>query len=371
MIEFIDQLAQQSGIPFVSAFFLGLSTAIAPCTFAANVAAIGYIAKDAKNPFKALSSGIFFSIGRMLTYLFIGLFMISAGRVIGSFARDTQSYGNLIIGPLLIAIGIWFAGSFDLPISLGEGHVLSTAKRMYHRGYMGALLVGIIFGFAFCPYSGMLFFGLLIPLALSSSSGPVLPAIFGLGVNIPVLIFAGLLYFSATRARSFGRALAATWPYLSKVIGMVLVVTGCYYTGPYLGQYWGIQHGGILLFVCSLIVLATAYLVRARRDAASFKEPVRETPKRESVSYAKNKAAVATRKEQNHEQKKLPKSEDIDTVLHGLSTQLSEARAHDYFRLKREYDRIEQEIERRGMQGSYADALRACHDVLQNLLKEL
>jgi hypothetical protein len=242
---------------------------------------------------------------------------------------------------------------------------------MYHRGYLGALLVGIIFGFAFCPYSGMLFFGLLIPLALSSSSGPVLPAIFGLGVNIPVLIFAGLLYFSATRARSFGRALAATWPYLSKVIGMVLVVTGCYYTGPYLGQYWGIQQGEILLLICSMIVIAMAYLIRARANAAPHHDAGHETPQRLPTSHTKKGDTAPPRHESYHEPKKSSTSEDIDEMIHELSTHLSEARAHDYFRLKREYDRLEEEIERRGVQGSYADTLRACHDVLQSLLKEL
>jgi cytochrome c biogenesis protein CcdA len=60
-------------------------------------------------------------------------------------------------------------------------------------GVLGAFLLGVLFTLAFCPYSAVLFFGALIPLGLTSDSGLILPAIYGLGTGLPVRIFSHVL----------------------------------------------------------------------------------------------------------------------------------------------------------------------------------
>jgi len=46
--------------------------------------------------------------------------------------------------------------------------------------YWSALLLGMVFALAFCPYSGVLFFVMLIPLTISSASGLYLPVVLPL-----------------------------------------------------------------------------------------------------------------------------------------------------------------------------------------------
>ncbi len=252
----MDQLAFESSISLISALFIGIATAIAPCTFATNVAAISYIAHYVDNPKKAFMTAVSFTLGRMATYVALGAIMISAGRVVGSIARDTQSYGNLIIGPVLIVIGFAFTGAFSLNFSWGNGVIADRMPSLAKKGVLGAFVLGAMFAVAFCPYSGMLFFGMLIPLSISSSYGVVLPGIFGIGVSLPVILFSILIYFSASRARSFGKAITASWKYIGRSLGLIIIVVGCYSVAPYLAEWYGISYAFelITLLFCSAAV---------------------------------------------------------------------------------------------------------------------
>ncbi|MBN1786228.1 MAG: sulfite exporter TauE/SafE family protein [Candidatus Methanofastidiosa archaeon] len=271
-IDLIDQLAFNSSIPLVSAFFIGVATSIAPCAFASNVAAISYISRNLGNPKRSLTYGILFTAGRMLTYVAIGAMMISAGRVIGDFARGTQTYGNLLMGPLLLIIGFIFMGILNLNFNTGSGAVSKAAAWFKDRGGIGAFVMGMIFAFAFCPYSGLLFFGLLIPLALGTSYGYALPAAFGVGISIPVLMFVGLLYVSVSRARNYGRIMNRSWPLISKALGAVLVILGSYYLSPYITARYGISYVFELLSVF-LLSFAGLLLIRSFKASSSDKSP--------------------------------------------------------------------------------------------------
>jgi len=263
-IDFIEQLAFSSSMPLISAFFIGLATAISPCAFAANVAAIGYISRNIDNPLKSLRSGIMFTLGRTVTYMAIGMVMIIAGRVIGSLARDTQTYSNIIIGPILLLIGLVFMGVISFNMAPDAGIISRAMKWFNNKGEAGAFLMGAVFAFAFCPYSGLMFFGLLIPLALGSSYGMILPGIFGIGVSIPVLIFVGLLYFSASRARNYGRFISSIWPAASILIGTALIIVGTYYISPYIESRVDITY--VFELLCAMILSFSGLVLLRRHD---------------------------------------------------------------------------------------------------------
>ena len=270
-IGFIDQLAFNTSIPLISAFFIGIATAIAPCAFATNVAAISYLAHHMNRPGKALRAGLFFTFGRMLTYLAIGMVMILTGQVLGGLARGMQSYGNLLMGPLLIVMGLVFSGVFSINFSTGSSLVSYASNKFSNRGNLGAFVMGAVFGLAFCPYSGMLFFGLLIPLSLESTYGVFLPALFGVGVSLPVLAFVFLLYFSASRARSFGQAVNKSWPIIGRSIGIVMIIIGCYYVTPYITDRYAISHAFAIMsiFLLSIVGLILVRSVSTQRYACT------------------------------------------------------------------------------------------------------
>ncbi len=61
--------------------------------------------------------------------------------------------------------------------------------------YWDVFLLGVVFALAFCPYSGVLYFGMLIPLTISSS-GLHLPVVFAIATGIPVILFAWLIAYT-------------------------------------------------------------------------------------------------------------------------------------------------------------------------------
>ena len=64
--------------------------------------------------------------------------------------------------------------------------------------YWDAFLLGCIFALAFCPFSGVLYFGMLIPITISSASGLYLPIVFAIATGLPVILFAWLLAFTVS-----------------------------------------------------------------------------------------------------------------------------------------------------------------------------
>ncbi|RLD32073.1 MAG: sulfite exporter TauE/SafE family protein, partial [Bacteroidetes bacterium] len=105
-MEFLTDLLENNSLPVLSAFILGLMTAISPCPLATNITAIGFISKDIENRNKVFFNGLVYTLGRAVSYtgLAVVLFYGADQFRISGFL---QQYGEKIIGPLLIIIGLF------------------------------------------------------------------------------------------------------------------------------------------------------------------------------------------------------------------------------------------------------------------------
>ena len=90
--------------------------------------------------------------------------------------------------------------------------------------------MGMLFALAFCPYSGALYFGMLIPMTVASPSGLFLPLLFALGTGVPVMIFAYLLAFSASKVGTAFNAIRKVEVGMRYAAGIVFVLAGIYYS---------------------------------------------------------------------------------------------------------------------------------------------
>ena len=68
MFDVLNNLLENSTFPVLSAFILGLMTAISPCPLATNITAIGYISKDIENKNKVFYNGLIYTLGRAISY---------------------------------------------------------------------------------------------------------------------------------------------------------------------------------------------------------------------------------------------------------------------------------------------------------------
>lgn len=224
---FLTDLLDNSNMPWITAIILGLLTAISPCPLATNITAIGYISKDIDDKRKVFFNGIFYTIGRAVTYTGLALFiMLGADQF--KFSDFLQRYGEKVIGPLLLIIGLFM---LDL-IRINLPDLQGLSKRMEKKikwGYGNAILLGLVLALAFCPYSGVLYFGMLIPLSMSSSSGLLLPPIFAVATAIPVIILSWLLAYMVGRVSSFYNMVKSFELWFRRIAAVLFILIGLYY----------------------------------------------------------------------------------------------------------------------------------------------
>ena len=229
-MEWIHNLLETATAPVLIAFLLGILTAISPCPLATNIASIGYISRDIENKKAIFIKGVLYTIGRILAYTALGIILISVleeGASIFGIQKYVSKWGELLIGPILIAIGIFMlvGHKLNLPKFGFNGSGESYAK----KGGWGAFFLGILFALAFCPSSGVLYFGMLIPLSVSSNSGWLLPMIYALATALPVLAVAWILAYSVQNLGTFYGKVRKIQKWLNLVVGILFLFIGIYY----------------------------------------------------------------------------------------------------------------------------------------------
>lgn len=230
-MEFLQTLLDNSQIPAFTAFLLGLLTALSPCPMATNITAIGFISKGIENRRRVLWSGVLYTLGRTLAYSVLGailIYIIRIGADTFNLQKNIAEWGEIVVGPALVIIGIlMILGEF---VSLGgkfgfQGS--SWTEKL--SGPLGAFLLGILFAMAFCPTSGILYFGMLIPMSATASAGYLLPVVFAIASALPVLVVAWILAFSINSLGSFMGRIKSLQKWLNRIVAMLFLLVGVYY----------------------------------------------------------------------------------------------------------------------------------------------
>jgi len=227
MEQILTNLLDSTELPVLSAFILGLMTAISPCPLATNITAIGFISKNLESRKKVFLNGLYYTLGRAITYTSIGLiFFFGASKF--KVSGFLNQWGEKIIGPLLIILGILMLDFIRIQFR-GFGKMTEKFSKKSGTGSWQALLLGIVFALAFCPYSGVLYFGMLIPMTISSASGLYLPIVFAIGTGIPVIILAWLIAFSISEVGAFYQRMKSFEKWFRRVIAVLFIIVGIYY----------------------------------------------------------------------------------------------------------------------------------------------
>ena len=225
----LHQLSESLNIPVLSALFLGLLTAISPCPMATNIAAIAYVSRRATERRYAVITGALYTLGRMVSYSIIGILIIVVGLEIPGVASLLQDFGEKILGPLLIVVGLIMLSIDRFSFGLGGAKLASLGEKVADWGMIGGFLLGVLFALAFCPYSAILFFGVLIPLALKSTGGVTLPAVFAIGTGLPVLVFGTLLSMGVARVSTWLNAVTRVERVIRIIVSIIFIGVGIYY----------------------------------------------------------------------------------------------------------------------------------------------
>lgn len=228
-MEYLQNLLDGSTVPVVTAFLLGLLTAISPCPLATNITAIGYISRDITDRNRIFRDGLLYALGRIAAYTLLGAVLIAIlreGASMFALQKTISRYGEMLLAPALILIGLFmlFGHKLNLP-QFGFSH----GDKIKKRGGWGALLLGVLFALAFCPTSGIFYFGMLIPMSATETGGYLLPAVFALATALPVVAVAWILAYSVAGLGRFYSRMQAFQKWFNRIVALLFIAVGIYY----------------------------------------------------------------------------------------------------------------------------------------------
>jgi cytochrome c biogenesis protein CcdA len=194
-----------------------------------NIAAIAYISRRLADDRKfAVLSSLFYALGRITSHALLGIIIIGIGLEVTGIRNFLESVGTYVIGPFLIAVGLLMLFADRLSFG-GGGRMAALSDKVSNWGLPGAFLMGFFFALAFCPYSALLFFAVMIPLALTAKGGIFLPPVFALGSGLPVVIVGVFLSAGVTAASIWAKNLTKFQKYIQVFMALALIGIGIYY----------------------------------------------------------------------------------------------------------------------------------------------
>ena len=229
-MDILQTWLEGSEVPVLTAFLLGLLTAVSPCPLATNMTAIGFISKDIESKDRTFLLGILYTIGRMVAYSLLGallIWMLRRGFDTFDLQSKVSQWGEMLLSPVLIVMGLVMLFGDRLPLS---GFGLNASEKSGRlRGAWGSLLLGILFAMAFCPTSGLFYFGMLIPMSASATGGYVLPAVYALATGLPVVIVAWIIAYSIGNIAGFYKKMQVFQKWLNRMVAVLFIIVGIYY----------------------------------------------------------------------------------------------------------------------------------------------
>lgn len=212
-----------------AAVWLGVLTSISPCPLATNIAALSFIGRQLGSPRAVLASGVLYTLGRAVTYTALGSILVYSLVSTPMLSHLLQKYSTKILGPLLIVVGMILLGMIEprLPGFRGGTRLQDRARR---SGVWGSGLLGMVLALSFCPVSGALFFGSLLPLAVRDHSPLLYPAAYGLGTALPVVLVAVLLALGFQSLTGAFRRMTWVESWARPATGAIFIAAGIFTT---------------------------------------------------------------------------------------------------------------------------------------------
>ncbi|HUW91675.1 MAG TPA: aromatic aminobenezylarsenical efflux permease ArsG family transporter [Bacteroidales bacterium] len=226
-MEFLLKILENTQYSVITAMVLGLMTAISPCPLATNISAIGFISRDLEDRRRVFINGLVYTLGRAVSYTGIALIIyFGAGQI--DISGWFQKWGEKFLGPLLIIIGLFMLDFIKLKLP-GFSSLTDKIGEKGRKSYFNALLLGMLFAMAFCPYSAVLYFVMLIPLTVASADGLILPVIFAVATGIPVIMFAWLLAYAVGNVGKMYSRIKTFELWFRRIVAVLFIGVGIYY----------------------------------------------------------------------------------------------------------------------------------------------
>ena len=131
-----------------------------------------------------------------------------------SVQKVVSKYGEMLIAPLLIVIGVYMLDIIKL--NLPKINFSGNNLKRKTKGSWGAL-----------------YFGMLMPMSAAETGGYLLPVVYAIATGLPVILVAWVLAYSVAGLGKLYNRIQVFEKWLRKVIAILFIAVGIYYAVMY------------------------------------------------------------------------------------------------------------------------------------------
>lgn len=201
------------------AFIAGILTSFTPCALSSIPLVIGYVGGTGqRSTRKAFQLSVIFALGSAVTFTVLGVIASLAGHLMG----NGESWWYLVLGVLMVLMALQTWGILEI---IPSSYLISKNTK---KGYIGALVAGILGGIFSSPCSTPILIALL---AIVAEKGNIF---WGFFLLLVYSIGHGILAVIAGTSMGFVKKLSSNEKYgsfsvvLKVVMGTVILLIGFY-----------------------------------------------------------------------------------------------------------------------------------------------
>lgn len=209
-------------LAIIASFGWGIiSVLLSPCHLSSIPLIIGFINSQGFISLRrTFNMSLIFASGILITITLVGLITASLGRLIG----DVGAYGNYFVAIIFFITGLYLTGIINLP---WENASLKPSDK---KGYVGALILGLLFGIGLGPCT-FAFMAPVLGLVFQIAGNQPLYAIillltFGIG-HCAVIVLAGTFTIKVQEYLNWNEN-SKTISYLKITCGILVIFAGVY-----------------------------------------------------------------------------------------------------------------------------------------------
>ncbi len=220
LLEYLSQLMLNSSwfAPLL-ALIAGVLTSFTPCALSSVPLVVGYVGGAGGNSTKkAFTLSLTFALGSAVTFTVLGVIATMAGTLMGSYA----SWWYIILGVLMMLMALQTWGIYEI---IPSSYLVSKNTK---KGYLGALIAGILGGIFSSPCATPILIALLAVVAGNGSLvwGIVLLLFYSIGHGVLAVICGTSIGFVEKLSHNEKYKKVST--VLKIVMGVLMVAIGAY-----------------------------------------------------------------------------------------------------------------------------------------------
>ena len=223
-LEQIGQIiGQNMWLAPLLALLAGVLTSFTPCSLSSIPLVIAYVGGIGVEPKKAFRLSLVFALGAAVTFTVLGVVAASVGQLLGSGAK----WWYLVLGVLMVLMALQ---TWEVVHIIPSTYLAGKNKR---RGYIGALITGMLGGLFSSPCATPVLIALLAIAAGSGSLlwGALLMLLYGVGHGALAVLAGSSIgavnkLVQSERYGALSRALKIVMGILILIIGLYLFYLG-------------------------------------------------------------------------------------------------------------------------------------------------